>query len=140
MDNTDKQTITATASPRPWRVVAYDDSQCDIYDANGTPVCTMGHFSEDPQSVATLIVEAVNERVNLLNVLSEEQEHGYLMEEECDRLRDIVSRLYKSMQDAADVIRADTEHIGPFAPDVILRGVDIAELLREARAAVEDGK
>lgn len=102
------------ASPRPWRVTEYDPGPQDIYDADGFRVCTMG-LTASSNADAALIVEAVNER---------------------DRLRDIVQRLCKSMQDAADVIRADTEFIGPFAPGVILRGVDIAALLREARAAL----
>lgn len=34
MDNIDKQTITATASPRPWRVADIDHDH-DILDADG---------------------------------------------------------------------------------------------------------
>lgn len=63
----------AEHSPTPWRVVTHDDSdECDIYSAQGTPVCTMSHCPDNPEADAALIVEAVNER---------------------DRLRDLVRRL-----------------------------------------------
>lgn len=51
----------AEHSPTPWRVATYDDSdECDIYSAQGTPVCTMSHCPDNPEADAALIVEAVN--------------------------------------------------------------------------------
>lgn len=86
-------------SPTPWRVVTDDDSdECYIYSAQGTPVCTMSHFPENPEADAALIVEAVNAvdvTLKLKRTLL-----GWSIER--DRLRDIVRRL-------ADIVRHDCD-------------------------------
>ena len=113
--------ITATTSPRPWNVVAYDDSpQCDIYDANGTPVCTMGHSTENPQSDAALIVEAVNERDRLAADEARYRAHNVV-------LRDIVRRILPSLQ--RDIAQCNGPKQAP----------RLAALLDEARAAIGEG-
>jgi hypothetical protein len=125
---------TAKASPRPWRVADIDHDH-DILDADGKVAARAAHGNRE---LAALIVEAVNERVKLLNVLSEEQEHGYLMEAECDRLRGIVRRLAKVAQNALDFAEA-LNGIIEATPERIKAQDDARTLLREARAALEEG-
>ena len=144
--------LPVTASQRPWRVVAYGDSlQCDIYDANGTPVCTMGHFSENPQSDAALIVDAVNAlelrrkqdeetAANIKRVVQLWQD----CENERDRLRDIVRRSLPFIEGAIDgvsTILGGAEMLqaaGEAPPKDLLEDfiADGRRVLREARAAI----
>ena len=122
--------MTNEPSPRPWRVVTYeeDGDQCDIYDANGTPVCTMGYIADQPEADAALIVDAVNER---------------------ERLRDLVRRLLPLAETTVENIRALGTARFPFMEQTksdrlrgdINREVENADyLLREARAALGEGE
>lgn len=96
-------------SPTPWRVVTHDDSdECDIYSAQGTPVCTMSHCPDNPEADAALIVEAVNEHIARHRMIDVETlDH---VASERDRLRDIVRRLkdeYEQLEERDTVCNTD---------------------------------
>lgn len=115
-------TDTTNSSPRPWRVVAYDDSlQCDIYDANETPVCTMVNFS-DPQSDAALIVAAVNERERLRDIvrrLEDEYEQMEGRDTVCntDRTRRIEA-LFREAREALDALPTSPRNCDRFGDEL----------------------
>ena len=87
--------MTNEPSPRPWSV-----DGIDISDANGEPVTPL-YFNEQDEANAALIVDAVNER---------------------DRLRDIVRRLsrhlanYITSESENDLLREARAAIGEDAP------------------------
>lgn len=65
MDNTDKQTITASASPRPWSLFVHEeqeggDGEISIC-AEGEWIATMNMRRSTAKSDAALIVDAVNQ-------------------------------------------------------------------------------
>lgn len=125
-------------SPTPWRVVTYDGSaQCDIYDAHGTPVCTMGHFADAPEADAALIAEAVNEHVARHRLIDVETlDH---VASDRDRLRELVRRLADELGDAieeaVDEWRSNLEAEWE-EPDF----TSAKALLREAREALGEDK
>ncbi len=110
----------AEHSPTPWRVAMNSLGWATrIADSNGHQIasCWGGWgdtVTEPAQSDAALIVEAVNER---------------------DRLRDLVRRLADSLGVAVYALRASALFPGPppDPPHDHLNGVDITALLDEAR-------
>lgn len=127
--------MTAKASPRPWRVEeSIGGWKACVSDANGNPVasCWGGGPTEQrekAEAIAALIVDAVNER---------------------DRLRDIVRDALPFLEGAIDgvsTILGDAEmskaagECGAPPKDVMEAFVaDGRRILREARAALgEDG-
>lgn len=111
-------------SPTPWRVADIEHDH-DILDADGKVAARAAHGNRE---LAALIVEAVNER---------------------DRLRDIVRRMIPGVEEAFAVAKEMGESVKGLCA---LRGVDSSEvdevieqwssLLREAREAIgerEDG-
>lgn len=143
----------AEHSPTPWRIA--DGMSETIVDSTNRVQASAANAE-----TAAYIVEAVNgvdatlklqrtllgwsiERVNLLNSLSEEQERGYLLEEERDRLRDLVRRMIPGVEEDLAIAKAAGESVKGLCA---LRGVDSSEvdevieqwssLLREAREAL----
>lgn len=101
-------------SPRPWRVesdnLTLRPPVCFVVDANGAKV-TGGFFLE---ADAALIVDAANER---------------------DRLRDLVRRLMRVVQDTLEFAEAMSGII-PDNPERAKARSEITSMLREARAAI----
>ena len=124
MDNTDKQTIISTASPRPWRVETNRFGQHYVVCESGSGDQVRDYIAGPIQneSDAALIVEAVNER---------------------DRLRDLVRRLIPAVEESFAIAKHEAESIKGICA---LKNVDCSEvdavlsqwgnLLREARAAI----
>ena len=110
--------------PTPWRLeideVGPQFTDTPIMDANGAAVVVTDSGCYPPDNeTAREIVEAVNER---------------------DKLRDLVKRLAASLEDAIEVIRVNSTYVGPFLPtDCILRGINVRELVCEAREAIGEG-
>jgi len=109
---------TNEPSPRPWRVVDY--AQCpglaDVFDASGSPSGLVA--GELKHADAALIVDAVNER---------------------DRLRDIVRRMMEKLV----VLNAGYRLMlseGPEDAEMADLCSRIDALVREARAAIGEGQ
>lgn len=148
-------------SPTPWRVVTYDGSaQCDIYDAHGTPVCTMGHFADAPEADAALIVEAVNKHEGMKLDLADERMRSdrllqQLSNEASDAaLRDKLRHEMEAYNDLRDLVRRLAEYIrhscydcgGPWDIDIKCScrsdnyHDNAADLIREAREVLVEGE
>ena len=166
MDN-DNKAITAGASPRPWKTEPSGrvGTEC-IFDANGVyvatvPLCdaalivkTVNSYGEDAEYILHLKEalaasnaerdEANEERNQLLREMDDMFDEDVQIRDEHDRLRDLVRRMAKSMEDAVEVMRvyvATYTGTPPDPPHDTLCGVDITELLREAREALgEDAR
>lgn len=148
MDNTEKQTITANASPRPWRVNGHTIEANDpegLWLQNektgwgvvaNLPSCPKSRMSKKNRETwdaivdanAALIVDAVNERDRLRDELTRkaknyEYDIAFHTRTEAG-LRDIVRRLADSLQGIMDAADGKGE------------GVLDESLLREARAAI----
>ena len=113
--------MTNEPSPRPWRV-----DGIDISDANDEPVTPL-YFNEQDEANAQLIVDAVNER---------------------ERLLDIVRRaipFVEGVVNAGALIKADDPDIVPFLTqeqkDAARKAYEEAvPLLAEARETIGEGK
>lgn len=136
----------ATASPRPWRLD--DGFACEIVDATGRHVLTstskyaVPPLGDDREAAnAALIIEAVNERDRLRWVAEQRTRLLGRQAAECERLRGIVRRLLRAVDAMhALVVRTSPDMLPvEITPGTSCLGVDVGDVVREARAAVEEG-
>lgn len=153
--------ITATASPRPWRVNGHSIEANDpegLWLQNektgwgvvaNLPSCPKSRMSKKNRETWDAIVEA-----NAALIVAAVNKHGMpivelvkacdALEAERDRLRDLVRRLAESLDTAITNFGplVATYRVSPPDPEPLhdtLCGVDITELLREAREAMGKG-